>query len=239
MNILIILIVLVTIIYYFLKIKNKDFNNRIEEKETMFPLEKLKKLKLPKKFEINNLEKVDLQLFFRYGDSNNHLYNDGRKIFQECIEFLKNRAIINGYRFGLSKILFSKSILKWYDQKIGLELRLIHSSVESQLINIFIIPLNLVDLRKETFQELSKSKKIDNGKLNTLITRVDQIPSYLCCTANRGPIVNFNLCPVATLLLNQPYFFKYQMTDKITFYITKPQPFDRTIGLNIRDKLSG
>lgn len=230
-NLVFILIIIFTILFYLIKISPK--------KETMFSLKNLKKLRLPKKLDITLLEKVPLELFFRYGDSTNHFYNDGRTIYQECIKLLNNRVIINGYRFGLSKIDFTKSILSWYGQKVGLELRLTHQSVQSQQVNVFIIPLSLVDLRKETFVDFNKTKKKSDKKLNTIITKIEQVPSYRCCTANQGPLVNVNLCPVATLLLRQQYFFKYQMSDNITYYITKPQEFDRLIGLNIRQKLSG
>ena len=230
-NIVFILIIIFTIFFYIIKISPK--------KETMFSLKKLKNLRLPKKLDITLLEKVPLELFFRYGDSTNHFYNDGRTIYQECIKLLNNRVIINGYRFGLAKIDFTKSILSWYGQKVGLELRLTHQSVQSQQVNVFIIPLSLVDLRKETFVDFNKTKKKSDKRLNTIITKIEQVPSYRCCTANQGPLVNVNLCPVATLLLRQQYFFKYQMSDNITYYITKPQEFDRLIGLNIRQKLSG
>lgn len=228
---LVILITIFTLIYYYIK---------FPKKETMFPLENLKKLILPKKLEISDLERTRPELFFRYGDSTNYFYNDGRTIYQECIKLLNNRVIINGYRYGLSKIIFSKSVLKWKNQKVGLELRLLHQSTESQDLKLFIIPLNLIDQRKESFTELNKFKKEKREvKLNTIVNNSSQIPSYLCCTANKGPLVEVNLCPVANILLKQEYFYKYEMNDKITYFITKPQDFDRLLGLNIRQKLSG
>jgi hypothetical protein len=209
-------------------------------KENMMSLSLLDKLELPKKMEITSQEPVCLEMFFRYGNNNNHLYNDGRAIWQSTIKFLENRVIINGERYGLSRLEWHKSVLSWQDKDVGLELHLVHSMVEVGNTIVFVIPLSLVDMRRESFVDLGHSNQpTDVSTINSLITKVDQIPSYVCCSPNQGHMVNFNLCPVANLLLQQKKFYKKEMSNTVTWFITEPQPFDRYIGLNIRSKLVG
>ena len=52
-------------------------------------------------------------------------------------------------------------------------------------------------------------------------------------------MVNFNLCPVANVILQQKFFYLLDIGDKTRWFITEPQPFDRYIGVNIRNKLVG
>ena len=171
---------------------------------------------------------------------NNYIINDGRRVYQGCTRYLENTAIIDGYRFGLVRIEWHKSVLTWKGIKVGLELHIVHSDVESNQVITFVFPLSLVDLRKEFFTDLSyHNQPTDVATLNSLLTRIDQIPAYYCCTPNQGAMVNFNLCPIANLILIQKYFYEYKMSQNITWFIAQPQMFDRTIGLNIRSKLVG
>jgi len=204
------------------------------------PLKFLKKLKLPKKAEITKLNIVKPQIFLRYSNNNNHLYNDGRTLYQDCVRFIKNRAIIDGHRYCLTKIYWTKSVLSWNGQDVGLELHLVHSLVESHKTIVIVFPLSLVDLRRESFVDLGyNTQSTDVATLNSLITKCEQIPSYFCCSPNQGPMVNFNLCPVANVILSHKSFFNLDIGNNTTWLITKPQPFDRYIGLNIRSKLVG
>jgi hypothetical protein len=220
-----------------------DINSEKTDKETkekMMDLSLLSELKVPEKEEITKLPKTKKEIFLKYGNNNNYILNDGRKIYQNCTRYLENTAIIDGYRFGLARLEWHKSVLSWNGNKIGLELHVVHSDVESQDTVIFIFPLSLVDMRREFFTDLSYyNMPTDVATLNSLLTRTDQIPSYFCCTPNRGAMVNFNLCPVANLILLQKEFYEFKMNNKITWLIASPQPYDRTIGLNIRSKLVG
>ena len=218
----------------------KKDEQKTETKEKMMDLSLLTELKLPIKEEITEFPKSKREIFLKYGNNNNYMINDGRRIYQNCTRYLENTAIIDGYRFGLARLEWHKSVLYWKGNKIGLELHVVHSDVESQDTIIFVFPLSLVDLRMEFFTDLSyHNMPTDIGTLNSLLTRTDQIPSYHCCTPNRGAMVNFNLCPVANLILLQKEFYEFKMNDKITWLIAPPQPYDRTIGLNIRSKLVG
>lgn len=218
----------------------KTTSSNTKNKENMMSLSLLDKLDIPKKMEITSQEQVCLELFFRYGNNNNHLYNDGRAVWQSTIKFLENRVIINGVRYGLSRLEWHKSILSWQGKDVGLELHLVHSMTENGNTIVFVIPLSLVDMRRESFVDLGHSnQQTDVSTVNALITKVDQVPSYVCCSPNQGHMVNFNLCPIANLLLQQKKFYKKVMSNTVTWLITEPQPYDRYIGLNIRSKLVG
>ena len=218
------------------KVSNKKEKNI----EKMYPLENLKKLSSPKKIEVTSLEKVSPEIFLRYSYNNNYIYNDGRRIFQNCLKFLKNRALIDGYRYGLGRLEWHKSILTWDGKEVGLEFQVIHHLVEKDQTIIFVFPLSLVDIKMEYFVELSfNTQETDESTLNALLTKTDQIPSYICCDPNPGPLMNFNLCPVANVILSQKYFYKYEINDHVTWLISRPQPYSRYIGLNIRNKLVG
>ena len=241
-NVIIIIILLLLVFKYFRVKKEKVIEEEIMRlgQENMMPISSLEKLNYPKKVEITSLTKTYPQVFLRYGNNNNHIVNDGRSIWQNMVRYLNNRAIICGYRYGLSRIEWHKSVLTWKNQEVGLELHMVHNLVESNKTVSFVIPLSLVDIRRESFVDLGyNNQKSDVATVNSLITKCEQIPSYFCCTPNTGPIVNFNLCPVANIILKQTFYYKYEIGPRTTWYITEPQPFDRYIGLNIMSKLVG
>ena len=132
------------------EIEDEIFNNN-KSIEPMFPLNSMEKLKTLKKLEITELKKTEPQIFIRYGNNNNHLINDGRHIYQNAIKYLDNRIIFCGYRYGLASVEWHKSVLNWKDQEVGLELHLLFTLVESKKTIKFVIPLSLVDLRREKF----------------------------------------------------------------------------------------
>lgn len=224
----------------FLVLYHSCKNKKIEKIEKMFPLDNLKKLRLPKKIEVTSLEKISPEIFLRYSNNNNYIYNDGRKIWQGCLKSLQNRAIVDGFRYGLSRLEWHKSILTWDGKEVGLELHVIHHLVEKDKTIIFVFPLSLIDIKMEHFVKLSfNTQQNYKATLLSLLTKVDQIPSYICCDAVTGPLVNFNLCPVANVIKNQKYFYRYEMNENTTWLISEPQSYSRYIGLNIRSKLVG
>tara|TARA_E500000178_G_scaffold343763_1_gene391012 strand:- start:45 stop:818 length:774 start_codon:yes stop_codon:yes gene_type:complete len=250
-NIILIIIILIIVGYRIFEYKKDEriqkqiikygeeyFNDKLTE--GMLPVSALDKLRTPKKLEITALKTFNPQIFLRYGNNNNHLYNDGRSVWQNMVRHLENRAIICGKRYGLSRLEWHKSVLTWNNQEVGLELHIVHSCVENKDTIIFVIPLSLVDLRTEGFTELSyNTQSTDVATVNALITKCDQVPAYFCCSPNVGPMVNFNLCPVANVILKQKKFYQYQMSNTTKWLITEPEAFDRNIGLNIRSKLVG
>jgi len=234
----IIFLLLLSMIKKPIEIKEEEEDE--ESKENMMDLTLLSSLKQPEKLEITKFPTTNREVYLKYGNNSNYILNDGRRIYQNCTRYLENTAIIDGYRFGLARLEWHKSVLSWKGQKVGLELHVVHSNVESQEKIIIVFPLSLIDMRKEFFTDLSyHNQPTDVATLNSLLTRPDQIPSYYCCSPNQGGIVNFNLCPVANLILMQKKFYVYKMNENITWLITEPQPYDRTIGLNIRSKLVG
>ena len=218
----------------------EEYFNDKELKEHMLPVSELDDLKTPKKLEVTTLSTSSPQIFMRYGNNNNHLYNDGNSVWQNMVRHLDNRVIFCGKRYALSTIEWHKSVLTWNSQEVGLELHLVHSSVETKDTIVFVIPLSLVDLRTESFTELSyNTQTSDVATVNALITKCEQVPSYVCCNPISGPMVNFNLCPVANVILKQNFFYEYQISNTTKWLITQPEQFNRTIGVNIRSKLLG
>lgn len=236
------IILIILIIFFFILNFNKNIivQDKKIEKEEMVDLPMIEEILEPKYQEIIELKKVKPKLAFNYGTNNNYILNDGKKIWQSCVKFLKNNVTIDGFKHGLSKLEFHKSVFKWKGQEVGLELHLVNTNSENQEITVFVFPLSLIDLKLEAFTDLSYyNQKTDIATLNSLFTRIDMIPSYFCCKPNRGHMVNFNLCPIANLLLLEKHFYEQKINKNIRWLVTKPQPFDRTIGLNIISKLTG
>lgn len=227
-----ILFILIIFVYYKLYI--------YKPKEHMMPTTELDKVVQPVKYDIIDLEKVYVRTSFRYGVNTNHLKNDGRKICHTCTRYLDNRAIIDGYRYGLSRIEWHNSVLSWNGKKVGLELHVINSMVESQNVVKFVIPLSLVDTR-ESYVDLNNiyDESDEEFSLNYLIKRPDQVPTYQCCDYGKSALISMNYCPIANIILNQDFFYKFKESTKITWYITYPQLFNRIIGQDIINKIVG
>ena len=208
------------------------------KKEKMFPLKKIKKIVKITRIEISILKKKFPKFKINYNNISNYIHNNGRKIWQDNIDLLKNKINLNDCKYTLSRIEWSKSKLTWKGKDVGLELRLIHHMVQGNRTLVIIFPLSLVDVRIEDFVGLSyNNQKTNKATLNSLITKVDQIPNYVCCHPSVGPIVNFNLCSVENLITKQKYFYKHKVNETETWLISRPQLFSRHIGLNIRNKL--
>ena len=173
--ILIALAMIFFLVYSMVKMPtNTEEESEKNNKEKMMDLSLLSELKVPEKEEITNLPKVKKEIFLKYGNNNNYILNDGRKIYQNCTRYLENTAIIDGYRFGLARLEWHKSVLSWKGNKIGLEIHVVHSDVESQDTVVFVFPLSLIDMRKEFFTDLSyHNLPTDVATLNSLLTRTN------------------------------------------------------------------
>ena len=103
--------------------------------------------------------------------------------------------------------------------------------------------VNLDNLNKklENMNFNKIAKKFNNQKfslndinsllnLNTLIEDTTNIPTYNCCAPNYGKVVDINLCPTATKVLDQELFYYLTGNDNSLILITKPQPFDMKAG---------
>ena len=150
-SILLIALIIILIIYKYYSYKKdkliedelikygEEYFNDKELKEHMLPVSLLDDLKTPKKLEVTSLSTSSPQIFMRYGNNNNHLYNDGNSVWQNMVRHLDNRIIFCGKRYALSTIEWHKSVLTWNSQEVGLELHLVHSSVETKDTIVFVV----------------------------------------------------------------------------------------------------
>ena len=69
--------------------------------------------------------------------------------------------------------------------------------------------------------------------LDTLVVDKDAIPSYHCCSPAYGKVVDVNLCPTATKVLDQENFYFTTGKDNSVILISKPQPYNRKLGRKI------
>ena len=69
--------------------------------------------------------------------------------------------------------------------------------------------------------------------LNSLIKDKNVVPPYKCCTPNYGKVVSIDLCQTAQKVLDQEKFFFATGVDNSLVLITKPQPYNKTIGEQI------
>ena len=212
----------------------------LSSSEKMMPVSEFVRVKNPKHLEITELEKCYPDIYPKYGTNSNHIINNGKKVYQKIIRVLSHRIIVDSERYFLSQIEWHKSVFFWKGQDIGLDLHLIHTSSTSDHSIRIIFPLNLVDGDRTYFSDISFDKNIKNvTTLNSLIVDQSYVPSYTCCSPNLGRIVRFNLEPLANLIRDQENFYKYVPSKQSLWFITKPQYFNRSIGLVIRDRLEG
>ena len=73
--------------------------------------------------------------------------------------------------------------------------------------------------------------------LNSILKDSSVIPAYKCCGSTIGKVVNVDLCQTATKVVDQEKFFFAQGNDGSLVLITKPQPYDKTIGQSILNNL--
>lgn len=225
------ILVLIYSIFNYKKFSN-NFNKELLQNTNYSSLRNIPKIVNSIKIEIFNLPIIRPEFNFRFKCNTNILFNDGREVYQNSERHFKNKVLIDGYLFRLSKISFTKSIFSWKGQAIGLELRIKNITADHRKVIEFIIPLSLVDVR---FNNVLKTEELN--AINTLISRSDQIPGFICCQPTFGKIIKFDLYNLANLLNKQEFFYKYDMDDNYIFYITNPIQFDREIGLNIINKL--
>lgn len=97
-------------------------------------------------------------------------------------------------------------------------------------------------LNKINFNEVTKDFKNQKFNLNdinslmnldTLVVDKDAIPSYHCCSPAYGKVVDVNLCPTATKVLDQENFYFTTGKDNSVILISKPQPYNKKLGKKI------
>lgn len=214
------------------------FNSRKCNCENMMPLSEIVKTKNPKNLEITKLDICNPDMLPKYKKNSNHIINDGQMVYQKIVRTLPNRILVDGNRYFLSQIEWHKSVFLWNNQEIGLDLHLVHTSANSYHTMRIIFPLNLIDGNRTYFNDISFDKNIKNiTTLNSLLVDQSYIPSYSCCSPNEGRVVTFNLAPIANLIADQDVFYKYIPSKQSVWFITKPQNFNKAIGLTIRERL--
>ena len=101
-------------------------------------------------------------------------------------------------------------------------------------------------LNKIKFNEVTKDFKNQKFTLNdvnsllnldTLVLDKEAIPSYQCCSPAYGKVVDVNLCPTATKVLDQENFYFITGKDNSVILISKPQPYNKKIGKKILNNL--
>jgi len=225
-------IFLILLLIFFILKNNKENMTNYNYK----PLKYFASPQLLPKIEILNLPKVELDLTFKYCLNENYLFNDGKEIYQNSKNHFSNRVLIDGYRFGFSKILFTRSIFSWDKYNIKLELRIRNVSGKNSKIIDFIIPLILEDIRLKKSESECNNLDIDYF-INNLINRDDEIPLFKCCKPIKGKVIKFNLNLISKILMNEKYFYNYKMDNFIDFFVTRPFKFDKIMGNNLLRKL--
>jgi hypothetical protein len=177
--------------------------------------------------EINNLSKSDIS--FKIG-------NEIRNLLKSDISIKIGNEI---RKLSPSEVIGK---IKEIDNKlpdIKIDKLDLTSIIKTPNVNLQVLNKKLEDIN---FNEIVT--KFDNQKfslndinsllnLNTLVEDTDTIPEYNCCALNYGKVVNVNLCPTATKVLDQEIFYHITGNDNSLILITKPQPFDMKAGEKI------
>lgn len=273
---------LILIVILFIINTNNQFDNMVEN---MMPLSDYPETNERRYEEITNLRKCCPEIYPSFYNNTSNIYNDGLKIFMDVIQYPRNNIILNGHRYGLSRLEYHISYRKWHSKPVGLEFHTIFSRTQDNKQVKIIFPLSLTDTadfnnlfndngitqkyveyEEEKNDELDNYAKIpkedkkkeinDNTEFSNIKKQTDKktiekikpnkylelfnsydIPQYICCSPNQGKMINVDLCPIADLINKQKYFYINRISKQTTYFISRPIPFDRTKGFDIRSKL--
>ena len=216
---------------------------KIIKKEKMMSLDKIPPIDLQPKIEITRLKTCPFILFFEYNSTFNHVVNNGTKIYIDTLKPLKNRLIYNGHRYNLSKIEFNIGSTRFNGKKIPLELHFVNTSTINDYILRVIYPLNLTDSMKvfknvyENNDYNIKNKTTGGNERQIDILDLYDIPSYVCCTPNKGKLKRINLETINYYLNNTKKFYQYKPSKKSVWIYNKPIKFNSLVGKRILDNL--
>ena len=82
---------------------------------------------------------------------------------------------------------------------------------------------------------LKNNNLINDTNLDNLIFNINQIPTYQCCKASIGPLINFDFSNLEIILKNINKCYKLMEERGNILYITDPYPYNENIGLYIRN----
>ena len=204
-----------------------------QKKEKMMRLKCMKKKCNKKKFkEINELDSEYIAIHSNYTSNNNHILNDGFKIFQEILDPSQNNIVLSGHRYNLSNIEFHLGTTTFKYKKVGLELHLVHSNAVGLGSARIIIPLSLEHLRRNNFQ----NNKMENNHLG-FFENINDIPQYQCCTITYGKLLNFDFSELNKILNNCKRLKRYKVNEDEIWFYSLPQKYNRFFGLEIINNL--
>jgi len=192
--------------------------------------------------EVNNLSKTDL-----VSKLGNLSKTDIASKLDNEINNLSKTDIISKLSNEISNLSKKEIIIKVKE----IDSKLTDVKVDKlDLKSLITTNVNLENLNKKlkdmNFNKIVK--KFNNQKfslndinsllnLNTLVEDKENIPTYNCCAPNFGKVINVNLCPTATKVLDQETFYYLTGNDNSIILITKPQPFDKISGQKILNNL--
>lgn len=207
------------------------------------PVPKINLLKPGQTFEILDLPYCNEKFKVEYGTNTNYVLNDGKKIFQDMLKPYEQKAFIGSEEQGLTQISWKKSFFTFNGKPVGLELHFAHTNPKTGKRIRVIFPLSLDSNKSqkinETFVDVySENNNFNNlSRLNILLQNSSDVPVLVQGQVNTGKLLSVNLCEPAKLILEQKKFFFAETPNEEILLISKPQSFDKNIGLTIMKNL--
>ena len=121
--------------------------------------------------------------------------------------------------------------------------KFINTSTINDYILRVIYPLNLTDSMKvfknvyENNDYNIKNKTTGGNEKQIDILDLYDIPSYVCCTPNKGKLKRINLETINYYLNNTKKFYQYKPSKKSVWIYNKPIKFNSLVGKRILDNL--
>jgi hypothetical protein len=198
---------------------------------------KINLLKPGETIELLDLPYCNQKFNIKYGSNTNYVLNDGKKIYQDILKPYEQQAYIGSEKQALVQISWKKSFFTFNGKQVGLELHFTHMNSNTGKKVMVIFPLSFDS--KETFVEVSSNETALNnfGRLTMLLQESSDVPKLIKGQVNTGKLLSFNLCEPAKFILEQKKFFFAKTPNNDVLLISKPQSFDRNLGLTILKNL--
>lgn len=199
------------------------------------------KLNRKDKYEILDLKYCDGDINVNYLPNTNYINNDNLKIYQDMSNSYNQEAYINGEKHNLVQIQWKKSYFTWDGKPVSLETHFVHVNPSNGVITKIIFPLSLHNQNTyiEKFTNGSDQTKLfSSNKMENLIKDTNVVPKKILGKINVGHMMTFNLCNVIFFVMNQKKFFYASTINNEQLLISKPQIFNREIGIEIFENLN-
>jgi hypothetical protein len=169
----------------------------------------------------NKFKIVKNNFRFKYSQITNHLINTGDVLRINATRLYFNRLYDKKQVYFVKNIEWSLPVFTSND----LEFSILNVSSNGRTAIKFIIPL-----------KFSNNVNFTHSKgMNNIIHSTDHIPEHKFGIWNKGNIIVVNLNNLC-FMFNETQFMFYKMNG-INYYITQPQEINKSIGLNILNKL--